>query len=174
MKGHDSTRWNCSICGEQHDGLATVFGAQAPDHWLHATEAERERGELNADVCVLEVAGQWHYFLRGHVDIAIIDAPGGVFSWSVWVSVSEKSMRHIAEHWDDPERAAAAPVFGWLCNELPYEASTLSIATNVHSRAPGIVPFIELDPSVDHPLVREQAAGMTLHRLAEINRAALG
>ena len=66
------------------------------------------------------------------------------------------------------------PVFGWLCDELPYETPTTSIATHVHNRVPGVVPYIELDPSVDHPLVREQASGISLHRLAEINKAVLG
>jgi hypothetical protein len=141
---------------------------------VHATATERQAGELTADMCVLEVEGTWHYFLRGHIEIPVVDAPGDVFSWSAWVSLSEESIRKVADHWDDPERASLAPVFGWLCNELPYEQSTISIPTHVHNREPGVVPFIRLDPSVDHPLVREQGTGITLHRLAEINNAVMG
>lgn len=174
MGGQDESRWECGTCGHQHGGLATVFGAQAPDIWLHASAAEREAGELTADMCVLEVQGQRHYFLRGHIEIPVIDVPGDVFSWSAWVSLSQKSMEQIAEHWDDPARASLPPVFGWICNELPYERSTISIPTHVHNREPGVVPYIQLDPSVDHPLVREQGKGISLHRLAEINKAALG
>ena len=140
MEGQSKTPWECGVCGQQHDGLAMVFGAQVPDPWLHATPAEREGGELNADMCVLSIEGEWHYFLRGHIEI----------------------------HKED-RRASLAPMFGWLCTELPYEGSTISIPALVHNREPGLVPFIQLDPAVDHPLVREQGTGMALHRLAEIN-----
>ena len=166
--------WQCGSCGQQHQGLATVFGAQAPDVWMHATLAEREAGELTGDMCVLEVGGERHYFLRGHIDIPLLDSPGEVFSWSVWVSLSQESAQKIADHWDDPARASMPPVFGWLCNELPYDLPTTSIATHVHNRELGAVPYIELDPSVDHPLVTEQATGIPLHRLAEINNAVMG
>lgn len=174
MGGQDESQWKCATCGHQHGGLATVFGAQAPDVWLYASAAEREAGELTDDMCVLEVKGQQHYFLRGHIEIPVIDAPGDVFSWSAWVSLSQESMEKMVKHWDDPARASLAPVFGWLCNELPYENPTTSIPTHVHSREPGVVPYIQLDPSVDHPLVREQGNGISLHRLAEINESALG
>lgn len=174
MGGRDESRWECGTCGHQHEGLATVFGARAPDMWLHASAAEREAGELTSDLCVLDVQGQRHCFLRGHIEIPVIDVPGDVFSWSAWVSLSQESMKKIAEHWDDPARASLPPVFGWLCNELPYKKSTISIPTHVHTREPGVVPYIQLDPSVDHPLVREQGEGISLHRLAEINEAALG
>lgn len=36
-----------------------------------------------------------------------------------------------------------------------------------------MVPYIELDLSVDHPLVIEQKTGISLHRLAEINSAVM-
>lgn len=170
----DEIRWECGTCGQQHRGLATVFGAQAPDPWVHAAESEREAGELTADMCVIEIKGEQHYFLRGHIEIPVIDVPGDVFSWSAWVSLSQESMQKIADHWDHPARASLPPVFGWLCNELPYEQSTIAIPTHVHNREPGVVPRIQLDPSVDHPLVEEQEKGITLHRLAEINNAVMG
>ncbi|MGG6380087.1 DUF2199 domain-containing protein [Paenarthrobacter sp. NEAU-H11] len=174
MVGQRGNEWQCETCGHQHQGLATVFGAQAPDVWLQATSTEREAGELTGDMCLLEVGGERHYFLRGPVEIPLIDAPGEVFSWSAWVSLSQESIQKIADHWDDPARASMPPVFGWLCNELPYDQPTTSIATHVHNREPGVVPYIELDPFTDHPLVREQASGISLHRLAEINKAVMG
>ena len=64
MDGQGKTCWECGICGQQHDGLAMVFGAQAPDPWLQATPAEREGGELNADMCVLNVEGELGYVLN--------------------------------------------------------------------------------------------------------------
>lgn len=116
-----------------------------------------------------------HYFVRGELPLPIIDADGVVFVWAVWVSLSPKNMETTLEHWDDADRAALPPMFGWLCNWLaPYEPPTINLAVNVHTRAPGAVPWFELDPRVDHPLVREQARGISLHRVAELNRMLLG
>lgn len=98
-----------------------------------------------------------------------MDRPGTMFIWSVWSSLGEANMDVATEHWDDPARASLPPMFGWLCNELIYEPSTWSLPTYVHIRSPGIVPSIELDPSLDHPLAVEQCQGMTWHRVAEIN-----
>src|SRR5215217_9048767 len=114
MSDQGKARWECGVCAEPHEGLAKVFGAHAPAPWLHATPAEREDGELNADVCVLNIDGEWQYFLRGHIEIPITDAPGDQFAWSAWVSLSEASMQLTVDHWDDPERANLAPMFGWL------------------------------------------------------------
>jgi hypothetical protein len=166
----ERTEWTCRTCGEVHHGLATAFGADAPQPWSDASDAARADGELTPDQCVLTVDGTTFHFLRGHIEIAITDSDAGPFSWSVWVSLSHESMDLVTARWDDPDRASLEPLFGWLSNELPYDVSTLNLATNVHTRAPGMVPLVEVDPSLDHPLVREQAAGITMHRLAEINR----
>lgn len=64
-------------------------------------------------------------------------------------------------------------MFGWLRSDLPYELSTLDLRTQVHTRAPGLVPLVEVEPT-GHPLAQEQAAGISVHRVAELNRALLG
>lgn len=172
----DSTpaTWHCATCGAAHDGLAMVFGPGAPDPWALATDDQRARGEINRDMCFLPADDTTHYFLRGELQVPVLDAGIDPFVWSVWVSLSGPSMRTTVEHWDDPDRAGLPPMFGWLCTWLmPYEPPTTNLAVNVHTRAPGTVPLIELDPSVDHPLVREQVDGITMHRVAELNRLLL-
>jgi hypothetical protein len=90
-----------------------------------------------------------------------------------WLSAD--SMRTTIDHWTDPERASLDPMFGWVCNELGvYDSPTMPVATHVHTRAPGVAPFIEVDPTIDHPLAREQSEGITLHRVAELNRLVMG
>jgi hypothetical protein len=64
-------------------------------------------------------------------------------------------------------------MFGYLCSDLPYEPATLGLRTQVHTRDPGMVPLVELEPS-SHPLAQEQSAGITAHRVAEFNAAVLG
>jgi len=171
-----SKTWSCASCGTTHEGLAMVFGPSAPDPWVLASAAERTRGELNADTCVLpEDTGTTNHFVRGHIEIPVLDSDAGPFCWSVWVSLSETSMRSQVEHWDDPARANLAPMFAWLSNQLlAYESPTAPMASRIHTREPGAVPRIELDPSVDHPLVHEQLHGITLHRVAQINQVLLG
>ena len=161
--------WTCSRCGETHDGLATVFGPDAPSAWLAASDEQRSRGELTPDQCVLPEGDTTHHFIRGHIEVPIVDRDGETFVWSVWCSLSEDSMRTTVEHWDDATRADLPPMFGWLDTQLPYDQDTLGLATQVHTRAPGVVPLVEPDPGVDHPLVREHRDGMTWHRVAEIN-----
>lgn len=166
--------WHCATCGAGHGGLATVFGPLAPDPWASATDDQRARGQINRDMCVLPIDGTTHHFLRGELRLPIRDAAIGPFAWSVWVSLSGPNMETTIEHWEDPERAGLPPMFGWLCTWLmPYDPPTLNLAVNVHTGSPGAVPLIELDPSTGHPLAREQVEGITLHRVAELNRLLL-
>lgn len=148
-----------------------VFGPHAPDPWMAASDAERALGELNADMCVLpDGDGSTNYFVRGHIEIPVRDSRDGPFCWSVWVSLSEESMLKQAAVWDDPARAELEPMFAWLSTNLPYEPATAPLPARLHTRAPGLVPWIELHPELDHPLGHEYRDGITLHRVAEINQ----
>lgn len=169
--------WTCAVCGEHHHGLALAIGADAPWDWYEASEAQRQAGELTDDVCFLpgeEPGTLTRYFLRGHIELPLWEPVEGetTFAWSVWVSLSGESLALVFEHWDDPDREALPPLFGWLCSALPYEPTTLGLRTQVHSRAPGLVPLVEVEPTV-HPLAQEQARGIPVHRVAELNAAVL-
>jgi len=165
--------WTCATCGDPHDGLATVFGPRAPHAWEQATDSERASGELTADLCAITVGDETHFFVRGHLEIPITDSAGESFVWSVWCSQSRESMRLASQHWEDPDRVTLPPTFGWLNSWLPYDTTILGLPTHVHTNAPGVVPRVVVDPSVDHPLVREQQNGLTWHRVAELNRRLL-
>ncbi len=136
-----------------------------------AGDQERSDGELNADACVLPLPEQTFYFLRGHLQIPVLDGDLQTFTWSVWVSLSEANMRALASRWDDLDRTALPTMFGWLSTVLtPYQPATTNLATNVMTRAPGLVPLIHLNPGDEHPLAQEQRNGITMHRVAELNR----
>ena len=152
-----------------------VFGPDAPDPWMSASDAERADGVLNADMCVLPGSdGETNHFVRGHIEIPVRDSRDGPFCWSVWVSLSQESMRKQLALWEDPARCDLEPAFAWLCTLLPYEPATAPLPARLHSRTPGLVPWIELDPALDHPLVHEYRDGITMHRVAEINRQLTG
>ncbi|WP_269317979.1 DUF2199 domain-containing protein [Exiguobacterium sp. KJ 601] len=60
-------------------------------------------------------------------------------------------------------------MFGWLSTELPIYPDTINLKTNVHMRAVGIRPLIELLPT-NHPLAMEQRNGITRLRVDDIFR----
>ena len=59
------------------------------------------------------------------------------------------------------------PYFGWLSSSVPGYPETLKLETMVHTRAVGVRPRIELEPT-DHPLAVEQREGITRERVREI------
>lgn len=165
--------WRCATCGVEHAGLVSAFGAPAPAAWEWAKDVDRSAGELNADMCVLPGADGVDYFLRGQLQLPVLKTDGLVFTWGVWVSLSEANMRTAVERWEDPTRGSLPPMFGWLSTALAYEPTTLGLATHVHTRAPGLAPLVELNLEDGHPLAVEQREGISLHRMADINATML-
>jgi hypothetical protein len=149
--------WECSLCDDEHEGTPLLFGADAPWRLFVPEEDFASRVELTEGLCVVDDA---QFFLRGHLELPVHDheAP---FVWSVWCSISRASFERMTANWDDPARVHTAPYFGWLVTELPYEPSTRNLKTNLHERAPGIVPYILVEPT-DHPLAVAQREGVTL------------
>ncbi len=156
--------YHCKTCGKYHDELPLHYGAATPVVYYDIPEAEREtRVRLNSDQCVID---DQYFFIVGNIDIPII-GHDEMFSWDVWVSLSEKSFAHACENWYTPGRENCDPYFGWLCTALPGYPNTLSLKTHVHSREVGRRPYIELEPT-DHPLAVEQRTGITWGRVQEI------
>jgi hypothetical protein len=118
---------------------------------------------LSSDQCIIR--GK-HFFIRGLLEVPVVDGDGP-FAWGVWVSLSRENMARAAELWNDPSRVDEPPYFGWLCNSTPGYPETLDLKTNVHSREPGMRPYIELGPT-DHPLAIEQRNGITVARVLEL------
>lgn len=169
-----TSTWTCAQCGETHSGLAFSFGGTPPLSWQIATDAEREDGELTPDFCTVVVDGQRSFFVRGNIEIPVLDGDEPTFQWTVWVSLSEESMSTTFDHWDDPARAELPLMFGWLNTHLPYAETTVALPTRVHTREPGWVPLIEIDHEVEHELAREQRDGITVHRVEQLNRVVMG
>lgn len=162
--------WSCAICGAEHDVLPTVYGAEAPWRQMDVAEEElAQRVDMNADLCVVD--GE-HFFVRGHLEIPI-DGSDEPFAWSVWCSLSRESFEHMMDHWNDEHRDEQPPYFGWLCTALPTYPSTLHLKTHVHSRKPGLVPTVEVEPT-DHPLAVEQRHGISWRRVEKIAHVVLG
>lgn len=159
----------CTACGQHHDELPMCFGLSAPDLWYSIPEDERnERGELSSDQCVID---DKYFFVLGRILIPVTDGEGP-FIWLAWVSLSEENFLRMTELWESQGRESEPPCFGWLQSNLPYEPSTLSLATQVQIMPYGERPIIVLEQS-DHPLAVEQHGGITMARVQQIAEAAL-
>jgi hypothetical protein len=44
-----------------------------------------------------------HYFVRGLVELPLVDG-GGPFAWGVWVSLSKANFERASALWKDPDR----------------------------------------------------------------------
>lgn len=151
----------CRSCGQQHSDLPTVYGADAPALLETIPANEREaRAEINDDLCMID---EQHFFIRGRIEIPILNSDEH-FCWLVWVSLSEQNFVRTCELWERIGREKEPPYFGWLQNSLPFYPDTLSLKTNVHTRAIGARPFVQLEPT-DHPLAIEQREGITWERV---------
>lgn len=168
----DGQGWVCEECGARHDGLITCFGPNEPYAWHKAGRVARLRGTLDRSLCLVKVDGVQRCFVRGHLRIPLTGHEDPFFAWNVWVQVDEETFMWVIDTWEDPERADQDPSAGALDTPLPYGGSTLGLPVELHHQIPGEVPLVVLTQAPDHPLQQEQEAGMTLHRLAEINALA--
>ena len=157
--------FRCASCGAEHEGPPLSYGALAPVGWETLPDSfERVLGGEQAMLVQDGTPVAW--FLKGNIDIPLIDV-GGVFSWTVWVSLSEESFNRVSDRWLASDRADDPPYFGWLRTELPVYPQCTVLKTMVHSRAPGVRPFIEIEHT-DHQLSVEQRTGITMQRVEEI------
>ncbi len=138
------------------------YGAPMPEFWTDDLEQDRTSG-LSSDQCVIK--GE-QFFVHGLIEIPVIDSDE-LFSWGVWVSLSQENYDRMAQLWEMPGRENEPPYFGWLSTQLPvYTPTTINLRTHVHTRPVGERPSIELEPT-DHPLAVEQRKGITLARVRQ-------
>lgn len=148
------------------------YGVEAPALWYSLPESERATAaSLTEDTCTITTAQGAYFFIAGNIEIPVQDSDTP-FVWTVWVSLSEESMRRTLAHWKTPGRENDPPYFGWLSTSLPLYPETINLKTMVHTRSIGERPFIELEPT-DHPLAVEQYEGIHWKRVQEIAESVL-
>ncbi|MDR4174410.1 DUF2199 domain-containing protein, partial [Bacillus nitratireducens] len=118
------------------------YGSEAPSYYYEVAAHEREgRFHLTSALCVMY---DEHYFIRGCLEVSIIDYHDN-FSCTVWVSLSKESYDKVLEGWDERGRENSDPHFGWLSVEIPVYPETLNLKTKVHIREVGMAPYVELE-----------------------------
>jgi hypothetical protein len=161
--------FECSCCGEWHDGFPMDLAFDEPHYVAEVPIAERSARVIElGDFRVLQQDDATHYFIRGVLEIPLANSDD-LFCYGVWASLSEKSFELARAAYAANEEAG--PFFGWFSNRLPGYPETLGLKTHVHVRAK-VRAAIELEPT-DHPLSLEQRNGIDLARVQAIVEGAL-
>jgi hypothetical protein len=162
--------WTCASCGDRHQGLFDLACAK-PDFWqgaeVHAPNSAIADSShcLTEDFCILD--GE-HFFVRAVLRIPLRGLPDECFSYGVWSSLSGKNFAIYTQTFDSGEQEGLGPWFGWFSNRLHGYPDTLSMKCQVHPQPGRQRPWIELEPSSEHPLAKEAREGITYERLLEI------
>jgi len=156
----------CNNCGTLVSGsseLLTLFNfhCKAPHQWDIADAEAKEKGRLSLDLCKLGDT----CFIKGLLEVNIIQDvnPKPVFSWGVWVEVSQQYFNTYIASWHKEGREKDPPIEGKLANNLPLYTNTLGIKVAIHFREPGKRPWVEVK-QIEHPLYSEQKSGISPKR----------
>ena len=162
-------RMFCDGCGVEHDLSEMEPAYRWPDAYLDVPEDEREsrtRGGRSA-VGVREAEdAPWRRFIRVLLPFRV-HGESEPYSWGIWVEISEDAWRRTYARWDDPAQADEPPFAARVANRLNGYEGTLDLAGHVRLVSPRSVPTFHLDDGVDHPLAREQQAGIGPERVVE-------
>ena len=150
-----SERFTCSICGQDHVGLATDWAYGLPDVVWDIPQAERaERARFTSDLCQF---GE-RYFIRCVLEMPFTHVPGH-FGWGAWAEVHWSTFESYLGLYDvDASSAPAAD--GVLANELPPYRGSLGAPVTVKFRDAKNRPSLHLKSEDAGPLAVDQRAGI--------------
>jgi hypothetical protein len=154
--------FTCSLCGGQHAEELRDIRLGLPDD-VHALDAAERaaRAWLADDFAILD---ECRFFVRGLLELPIPDV-GGRFGYGTWVEVPARTFRHLLRRWHSPRQFE--PVTGVLANELaPYHGTT-RLAATLRPVSADRLPLVDL-AEADHPLARDQRAGISVERSREL------
>ncbi len=155
--------FRCTCCGEVHEGSPS-FAFEAPSSYLEQPESIQKTAHLGSDLCHYRDEDGSHYFVRTVLEVPI-DGVEEPFLWGVWVSLSKASYDRYVETYENSDPTDR--YFGWFCNYLPAYPNTYALKTQVHPRAGGERPWIELE-ATDHPLCQDYHRGISPQRAQQI------
>lgn len=162
--------YRCNSCGKLHAERPTCFISEWPTVVQHLSDIElARRTERSSDQCILD--GK-HFFILANLDVPIAGTTESL-RWTVWSTLSEANFDRASDLWTTPGRESEPPYFGWLSNQIPGYVNTVNIRVRVHTQAVGIRPQLEVIEDA-HPLVVDQAQGVTLVRADDLIHSALG
>jgi hypothetical protein len=158
-----SDRFTCSICGQEHEGLATDWAFGLPDVvWAIPEEERAERARFNNDLCQF---GE-RYFIRCMLEVPFTDAPA-YFGWGAWAEVNWPTFEHYLKLYDEDGSSAPAAE-GVLANQLSPYSGSLGTPVVIKFRDAKNRPSLSLKSEDTSPLAVEQRAGIDKARYHQI------
>jgi hypothetical protein len=164
----DGFAFDCPCCGKRHTGLpAVAYGEPAAS--IDEAGNPRPLRRMGDDFCIAD--GQY-YFVRAVLHVPIL-GEAQPMEWGVWSSLSETNFKRYWDSFDDNDQAKLGPMFSYLGNSIYGYPGSLDLRSQLHTQNDRKRPFVELDPSQDHPLVRDQARGISRERAIELTMPVL-
>ena len=145
----------CSICGEQHEGLATDWAYKLPDVVWAISAAERSTAaHFTDDLCQL---GD-RFFVRCVLPVRFLEAEGE-FNWGAWAEVERSSFNRYLELFGK-DGSGEPPHSGSLANALPAYAGSFGATVLVRFGDPTKRPTMHLTETDESLLAQEQRCGI--------------
>ena len=157
--------FTCSICGRWHDEELLDVRAGVPEEVLELTPEERDRRVVvSPDGDFTSIVDADRHFVRALIELPIADATR--FGWGIWVRLSRSDVAEVARYWHDDGGYGHA-YRGELATNLASYGDTVGLPGTLTLRETNLLPIFLLDAD-EHPLAREQHAGIVLERAREL------
>jgi len=160
------SKFVCSHCGKEHEGLPTDWGYKLPDEVHDLSYLERyARSRHNSDLCTLD---EGRHFVRTLLRLPLTDGAGDqAFSWGVWVEVDKQTHDLYLSSWQEDishhPRSA-----GRIANSIVIYGDTLGLPVEIQFQPGNDRPIVFLAPGTTHALALEQARGISGKRHHDI------
>jgi len=155
----------CRTCGQTHEGVPLSFAADFPDLYAGKPEPERAvRAVVSSDQCIVD---EELFFIRGCLEIPILDSGGDVFLWGLWALVKEEVFNEISESWEEEGRETRrGPFKARLANSLSVYPETLNLKIRMAIQPAGARPLFIVEE--EHPLAAGQQHGVSRLEAVEL------
>jgi hypothetical protein len=139
------------------------MGFDPPLVWGKLDEATRAASWADSDFCEINhSSGNTDRFILCVLPLPVPEIRAE-FTFTVWVSVSEKSWAVYKDGYGSGSYAEQG-CFGFLSNKIPDFESSTGLYTDVWFQPDGLRPLLELHET-DHPLVKAQREGIDLAQI---------
>lgn len=146
-----------------------------PDAFLLIPPGDRPRLTLDGDdACAIRNRDdtQRHYYLRVALPIPI-QGETKPFCWGIWVEVASNDFQRVFELWDDAHQTDHPPIPATLANCIAEFEGSLGLPGTVRLTGPTSIPWLTLDPTLEHPLAQVHRSGVFLEQVLEWSAARL-
>jgi hypothetical protein len=160
------SKFKCSHCGKEHDGLPTDWAYKLPDEVHDLSYLDRyARSRHNSDLCTLDES---RYFIRTLLCLPLTQGTGDqTFNWGVWVEVDKETHDLYLSSWNE-DISARPRANGRIANAITVYGDTLDLPVEIQFQSGTDRPTVQLTPGTSHALALEQARGISGKRHHDI------